>query len=209
MNDAEWEVPDATPGGADSGAPDVVTLPRAEFEALSKKGEERDRLFEQLQRAVADFDNYQKRVKRDRPAWETERIRRFLLDFLPVGDDLKRLGTFVDVDVPLADVRRVVGLLRDKLEKIFADWKIEQIATEGSPFDPNLHEALREEVTDEVPAGTVFEEVRSGYSMNGAVVRAAQVVVARAAGAADADAGGPEPEPPREGDEQPPAAEGG
>jgi molecular chaperone GrpE len=159
---------------------ETVTLALAEFDALQQKAEERDRLFQQLQRAVADFDNYQKRVKRDRPQWEADTIRRFLADFLPVVDDFDRLRAALATGLPAEDVRRVVSLIAEKMAKVLADWKIESIPGVGAEFDPALHEALRQEATGAAAPGSVVEEIRKGYTMDGVVLRAAQVVVARA-----------------------------
>jgi molecular chaperone GrpE len=169
-----------------------VTIDRAEYEALKERAEERDRLFQQLQRTAADFENYQKRVKRDRPQWEQERVKRFLRDLLPALDDLGRLiGAVEEGGIPAEEVRTVLGLLKEKVGKIFADWSIEGIPAEGEAFDPRLHEALRQEVTDRVDPGRIVEELRPGYTVDGSVLRAAQVVVAQAPPESEpTDAGG-------------------
>jgi molecular chaperone GrpE len=185
--DAPIESPAETPGtGTGEAAPPVAadeavaTVARVELDSLRQKAEERDRFFRDLQRTVADFDNYQKRVRRDRPLWEAERIRRFLLDFLPAVDDIERLQSALAGGLSAADARRAVGLLGDKVAKVLADWKIEPIATAGVPFDPAFHDAIRQEETAAVAPGGILEELRKGYTMGGMVIRASQVVVARA-----------------------------
>ena len=157
---------------------DAVTIPADDYAALKEKAEERDRFFQQLQRTVADYDNYQKRVKRDRPTWETARVRRFFLDFLPALDDLGRILAAVEEDISRDEIVTVLRLLGEKFNKICADWKVERIPAEGEPFDPNLHEALRQEPTEELDAGSILAEIRKGYTLDGTVLRAAQVVVA-------------------------------
>ena len=179
--DPDREKTAGDPGEPSPNAPSAageVTIPRVELEELKEKAEERDRFFQQLQRTVADYDNYQKRVKRDRPIWEAAEVRKFLLDFLPAMDDFRRILSAVEESISQEELTTVLKLLGEKLSKILSDWKVEAIATEGEAFDPNLHEALRQEPSDEVEPGRVLSEIRKGYTMNGNVLRAAQVVVA-------------------------------
>jgi len=157
---------------------ETVTLSRSEYEELKRKAEERDRFFQQLQRTAADFENYRKRVTRDRPSWEKAKIRRFLQDLLPAADDLERIIAAVNDGMSVEEIRKVLGLLNDKVKKVFTDWKIETIPTDGTSFDPNLHEAIRQVETEDAPSGSILEVVRKGYTMDGTILRAAQVVVA-------------------------------
>ncbi len=173
---AEGRNEDRAPSDSEVGE---VTLPKEVYQELKSKAEERDRLFQQLQRTVADFENYQKRVKRDRPVWEAAKVRDFVKDLLPVVDDLERLMQAVEGEIDLEEVSKVLKLLRDKLSNVFSHWNIEQVATGDGRFDPQVHEALREEMTEKVPTGTILEVLRPGYVMDGMVIRPAQVVVAR------------------------------
>lgn len=176
----ERGVPDSHGEQGESTAKEpTVTIPQAEYAALKEKAGERDRFLEQLQRTAADFDNFQKRIKRDRPLWETQKVRTFVRDLLPAVDDLQRLMNAVGGSLKREEIEKVLRLLSDKLTGILSSWKIEPIETKDSQFDPTVHEALREEVTTEAPTGTVLEEVRKGYTMDGTVLRPAQVVVAR------------------------------
>ncbi len=161
-------------------APATVALPAEEVAQLRQKAEERNKLFERLQRTVADYDNYQKRVKRDRQAWEEAKVRQFVREYLPVLDDLERLTAAFKGKLTLEDARTAFTLLEDKWRRILADWQIEAIAAAGAPFDPTFHEAVRFQETDAAPEGSVLEETRRGYTMGGGVLRAAQVVVAKA-----------------------------
>ena len=184
---------EASPPGEDTAPPEdrTVTLSPEEYEELKTKAEERDRFFQQLQRTVADFDNYQKRVKRDRPLWEIAKLRRFLLDLLPAVDDLERILNAAAEDISKDDLITALGLLGEKMKKILADWDVERIESEGEAFDPNRHEALRQESADGVDSGSVLSELRRGYTLKGNVLRAAQVVVAagEAADTAESTAG--------------------
>ncbi len=184
MTEEKRKLPaDSSPEREDGGAPsepEPVTLPREEYDALKGSAAERDELFQKLQRTVADFDNYRKRVQRDRPLWESEKVKRFLRDILPAVDDLQRLMAALDEGISLEEVRTVLGLVSDKVAKTAGEWSIEAVGACGEAFDPNLHEALRQEQTDEIPPGSILEVLRTGYVMDGIVLRAAQVVVAQA-----------------------------
>ncbi len=196
--DAAGETAPAGGEAAEDGAPAAAAseaLPPEDLAQLKRRAEERDKLFERLQRAVADLDNFQKRVKRDRQITEEAKVRQFVKEFLPVVDDIERLDAALEGALSIADVRTALRLLRDKARNVLAGWKIEEIEAVGAQFDPGLHEAVRFHETDAAAAGAVVEDTRRGYTMRGDVLRASQVVVARrppkAPGAGDAAAEGP------------------
>ncbi len=163
------------------------TIPLKEYERLVDEAKKKDEIFEKLQRKVAEFDNYQKRVRRDRSQWEEHKLKRFMLDFFPAIDDLSRIRDALEGDIDLEEVRKVFSLFEGKINKILADWKIEKIKTVGENFDPAVHEALRQQETDEMEEGKVLFEVSGGYTLNENILKAAKVIVA-----ANADAGQPE-----------------
>ncbi len=167
---------ETAPAGAAAAA---GALPPEELAQLRRRAEERDKLFERLQRAVADLDNFQKRVKRDRQLAEEAKLRQFVKDLLPVVDDMERLDAALSGALSPDDVCTAVRLLRDKARSVFGAWKIEEIEAAGAQFDPAFHEAVRFQETGDAPAGAVVEDMRRGYTMRGDVLRASQVVVAK------------------------------
>jgi len=171
---------------AAGGAPEVLSP--EELAQLKRRAEERDKLFERLQRAVADLDNFQKRAKRDRQLAEDAALRQFVKDLLPVIDDMERLDAALSGALPVDDVRTAVRLLRDKARSVFGAWKIEEIEAAGAPFDPAFHEAVRFEEFAGALAGAVVEDMRRGYTLRGEVLRASQVVVAKAPAAGETPA---------------------
>lgn len=127
-------------------------------------------------RALADFENYRRRVERERSQMGREALRRFILPLLDVIDDLERLLKFAEAAAsPLADRIRDVHA---KLLKILDIEGIRPFESVGQPFDPSIHEAVATQPAGEHPPGTVVEEVRHGYRWYDDILRPARVVVA-------------------------------
>jgi len=152
--------------------------PEAEADPLATALAERDRFRDQMLRTAADFDNFRKRVRR-----ETEEARArgrddMLREMLAVLDNFERAIEHAqaggDPTAVLAGLAMVQKLLADTLERA----GVTVVDEEGVPFDPAVHDALQQEVTDEVPAGTVVRIVQKGYKTGDRLVRPATVVVA-------------------------------
>jgi molecular chaperone GrpE len=131
-------------------------------------------------RTAADFDNYRKRARRDVEDAEKRGKESLLKELLPVFDNLERAATSA-AQAPeakaIADgVRMVLKQFQDTLER----GNIRRVPGVGSPFDPNVHEAIQQIETADQPAGTVLAEVQAGYQLGDRLVRAAMVVVAKA-----------------------------
>lgn len=155
------------PNGA--GEPTVETL-RADLEAT------RDRLL----RAQAEFDNYQKRVLRERNDERRFAFFPLLRDLLPVRDNLQRA---IDAAVKsggqadAASLLEGVKLVAQQFQTIFEQHGCQEIAAAGTEFDPHLHDALTTQPSADQPAGRVLSVFRAGYQLHDRVVRPAQVVV--------------------------------
>ena len=137
-----------------------------------------DALREQLLRMAADFDNYRKRSRR-----EQEDARRFgndrlLYDRLPVIDNLDRALSHSEghADPVIAGVRMVAKQFHD----ILATQGVKAFVSEGTPFDPEKHEAVGQEESHDVPAGAVLREMQAGYVIHERLLRPARVLVATA-----------------------------
>lgn len=144
----------------------------AELAALQ---DERDELKEQALRARAEFENYRKRMAR-----ESERIRKtaaegLMRDLLPIVDNLERALSHVEdkSDGLAQGVEMIVKQFAD----VLSAKGLEVIPAKGEPFDPNIHEALTHQPSDEYPADTVMEEFQRGYRLGDYVLRPTQVVV--------------------------------
>ncbi len=173
-----------------SGAPETAEATEAqepEIEALQKRVEEAEAKASALeakaaenldgwQRAVAEFQNYKKRMDRDRESGKAIMKGDLIKRFLPVLDDLERA-----LKNPSEDAAWVSGieLIRRKLQSILEAEGLTRIEAEGQPFDPNFHEAISYESADGAESGHVIGVVQNGYMLGDYVVRPAMVRVAR------------------------------
>ncbi len=151
------------------------------IEALETKVLELDNL---LKRAVADYQNLEKRVSEGRSELTKWGTAELLGKMLPVLDHLEQaLGGMSDADRQSGWAKGVELAVRE-LNQVLQSEGLGEIATEGQ-FDPNLHEAVdtREPSSAEASAGkidnSILKVVRKGYNLNGKVLRPAGVVVGR------------------------------
>src|SRR5262249_44283499 len=127
-------------------------------------------------RALADFDNYRRRVDREREHLGQEALRRFILPLLEVIDDQERFLNFVQNETsPFIDGIRAV---HDKFLRVLEAEDVRPFQSVDKPFDPSLHEAIGTTPPNEHPQGTVVEEARRGYRWGDDLLRTARVVVA-------------------------------
>ncbi len=141
---------------------------------------ERDSLLARLQRVTADYMNYQKRVQKDTESarqFANESLMKALLDVL---DDMERGLEAARANHP-ADDPLLVGMqmIHDKAMQVLGKFGLEPIEAEGRPFDPERHQAMMQEPTDEVPPMTVLREVQKGYQLKGRTLRPSGVVVSK------------------------------
>jgi molecular chaperone GrpE len=145
--------------------------------------EEIERLKEELRRehdlylrALADFENYRKRVDRDRASAARSGKREIILAMLNVLDDFDRALQHVD-DAP-APVATGLQAVKRKLSGLLESQGITPLRSVGEAFDPALHDAIGTVESDEVESGRVVEELQRGYRWGDDVLRPARVRVA-------------------------------
>jgi molecular chaperone GrpE len=124
-----------------------------------------------LQRLKAEFDNYRKRVDRDRLAMAEQATAGVLVHLLPVLDDVDRAREHGEVT---GGIQAVV----DALEASLAKLGLERFGEAGDPFDPLLHEAVMHQHSDEVTEPTAVNVMRPGYRFAERLLRPAMVAVA-------------------------------
>ena len=178
------------------GASDAELDPRAQGEAMSAAdapaGDDIQSLRERLQaaeaeassnhdkylRALADLENNKKRMERayaDRTAWVKKDI---LSKLLAVKDNLERaLNYGGSTDGNGEGIMEGIRLTQFQLDRVLSQEGVEPMDTTGKPFDPRTEEAVHSVEDPSVPDHTVVQEVRKGYTLNGEVLRPAQVVV--------------------------------
>ncbi len=149
---------------------DIETL----RQALAEEKEKAEANLAGWQRTQADFINYKRRS-----AQEKEDICKFantdlLCCILPILDDLERAFAAIPSDMAQADWIEGIMLIERKLKQSLMAQGISPIEAVGEPFDPNLHQAVREDKGEE---GIVIEEVERGYKLCDRVIRPSKVVV--------------------------------
>ncbi len=134
---------------------------------------------DQYARMLADFDNYRKRVARDREELAQFAAKDILKDLLPTVDNLAlALEKAENKDDPFV---QGVKLAYDGFLKALADHGATPIDSVGEPFDANYHDALAQLPSSDVAEGVIMNEVKRGWLLHGKLLRAAQVVVSSGA----------------------------
>ena len=188
----------ATPDGEQASAQQDAPAPAAadqrirELEAeLASLRSEHDGLRSQYMRIAADFDNFRKRQSRDQDDLRIQIACSTLSEILPVVDNFERARQQLDPQHEEAQAlhRSYQGLYK-QLVDVFKQLGVAPMRVEGEPFDPNLHEAVLREPSDDHPEDVVIAELQRGYHLNDRVLRHALVKVSMGPGPASAAAGG-------------------
>ena len=198
--DAAPEVVNApSQAGETASAPEVETA-AAESEQRVRELEtqldalrsEHDSLRSQYMRIAADFDNFRKRQSRDQEDLRVQIACSTLGEILPVVDNFERARQQLEPEAEEAQtIHRSYQGLYKQLVDVFKQLGVSPMRVEGEPFDPNLHEAVLREPSDEHVEDMVIAELQRGYHLNGRVLRHALVKVSMGpgpAGEAAADA---------------------
>ena len=130
-------------------------------------------------RISAEFENYKKRVSKERTDLINFSNERLLRDLLPVLDSLDRA---IDHAANSGDFDAFIeglGLINEKLQGMLVKHGVEKIEAVGKDFDPNYHEALMQVENDTYGANKIVEEVESGYLLNGRLLRPSKVTVSK------------------------------
>ena len=165
-----------------SGGPDTAELIATRAELKRVEAENAD-LKDRLARRQADFDNYRKRVDRERSETYNRVVADVAAKLLPVLDNLKRaLETEASVEASESDEFRHflsgVDLIYKQLNGVLDALGVKPIVAVGEQFDPHIHEAVATEATDEYEPDTVMQEIVAGYRLGDKLIRPALVKVA-------------------------------
>jgi molecular chaperone GrpE len=167
--DAAAEQPADRDSSASRGdAADLATLKR-----------ERDDYYDRLLRKTAEFDNYRKRVERERREQADEKVTNLLIDLLAVVDDFE-LALEADAGEDASAYQRGIELIHAKLQDLLKRHGVRPIQALGTDFDPNRHQAVMHETSPDHREGEVIGELRRGYTIGDRLLRPAMVKVAKA-----------------------------
>jgi molecular chaperone GrpE len=150
-----------------------------ESSALADLERERDDYKDRWLRKSAEFDNYRKRIDRERREQADQTVVDLLQDLLAVVDDFDRALT-VDAGEGGGAYRKGVELIHGKLHDLLRRYGVKPIEALGADFDPNVHQAVVQEDSPGHREGEVIGELRKGYTINDRLLRPAMVKVAKA-----------------------------
>ncbi len=154
-------------------APDAAAL----AEQLAALKADKEELWKTLIRRQADFENYRKRLERERHEAGRGAVARLIEGLLPVLDAFERALAAHD-DPAYEDYRKGFELIYRQLWDALARQGLERIAAEGKRFDPHVHQAIERVETDEQEDGAVIAVLQPGYRLRDTVLRPAAVRVA-------------------------------
>jgi molecular chaperone GrpE len=167
--------PARAPAATDpSEAPEAAASPE-----LAGLRRERDELHDRLLRKTAEFDNYRKRVERERRDQADQAVVDLLEHLLLVVDDFD-LALNVEAGDGASAYKRGVELIHAKLHDVLRKQGVRPIDALGADFDPNVHQAVVHEASPEHREGEVIGELRRGYMLGDRLLRPAMVKVAKA-----------------------------
>ena len=168
--EGEVEATDATSAEPDD--EDVLTVDDILNAAQAEVQEPSDEHLADLKRVTAEYANYRKRTEANREVERERAVGATVAVLLPVLDDLDRAEKHGDLegDAPFATI---AAKLRAAVEKL----GLTPFGEVGEPFDPQRHEAIFQQPSDEVEVETVADVVETGYTLGGVQLRAAKVVV--------------------------------
>jgi molecular chaperone GrpE len=190
---AEASAPDPNAGDetaaeqAEAAAPADASADEALVASTAALEKERDTLKEQLLRAVADFDNYRKRIERERRELSDYAATDVLLELLPIIDNFER-ALQAPASAPGATARRPaeseafkkgIELIHKQMLDLLRKRGVTLIDALGADFDPNVHQAVIHEPSDEHREGEVMQELQRGYKLGDRLLRPAMVKVAK------------------------------
>ena len=165
---AATDAPGPEPADTDRDTDQIATLQR-----------ERDEYYDRLLRKTAEFDNYRRRIERERREQADQAIVDLLQELLLVVDDFD-LALTVDAQGNAAGYQKGVELIHAKLHDLLKKYGVRPIDALGTDFDPNVHQAVIHEDSSDHREGEVIGELRRGYTMNDRLLRPAMVKVAKA-----------------------------
>jgi molecular chaperone GrpE len=169
-------------GENEENSPDTVTTeqqtaqtPQQEIEALKA---ERDGLYDRLLRKQAEFENYKKRIDRDKVEFMQFASADLMKELLNTLDSFELALKNLATQSGGQNMLRGFELIHKQIQDTLARFGLKPIEAKGKKFDPHFHQAVSTQATDDVEENTVIDEMRKGYQLNGRLLRPAMVSVA-------------------------------
>ena len=190
MKKSDKNIPTATEATTDASAtveetpaaPAPETLSAETIEELKNRASKADENWERLLRTTADFDNFKKRAAREKQDALRYATESLITKIIPVLDNFEMaLAAAQNSSADgLKSLQDGVTMIQSQLRSALTDSGLEEVDATGKPFDPNIHEAVSQQESADVPEGHVLQQLRKGYKIRERLLRPATVVVAKA-----------------------------
>jgi molecular chaperone GrpE len=155
-------------------------LTSAEIEELKVRAAKADDSWDRLLRTTADFDNFKKRAAREKQDAIKFANESLLQKFIPILDNFDMaLAAVKNEQGDKSSLQTGVNMVLQQFKSALTEAGLEEVDAVGQKFDPNLHEAVSEQESAEVPEGHVAQQLRKGYKYRERLLRPATVVVAK------------------------------
>jgi molecular chaperone GrpE len=157
------------------------TVTAEQLEELKQKAAKANDNWERLLRTTADFDNYKKRAareKQDSIRFANEGLLEKLVPVLDSFDMALNAAQSAQSEAGQS-LKTGITMVYQQLKSALTDAGLQEVDATGKPFDPNLHEAVSQQETADVPEGQVVQQLRRGYKLRERLLRPATVVVSK------------------------------
>jgi molecular chaperone GrpE len=176
---------DAGPGSGGLQVDDLPTNTPAtpeQLEELKERASKAEEYWDRLLRQTADFDNFKKRAAREKTdaiKYANEGLLQKLIPILDTFEMALAAASNENAAGSAQSLQQGVAMIQSQLRNALLEAGLEEIDATNKVFDPNLHEAVSQKETADVPEGNVVQQMRKGYKFRDRLVRPASVVVAK------------------------------
>jgi len=187
MKKTEEEIDNQTEatGSANEAEPlvrlEASTITDEQLQELTERAAKSDERWEKLLRTTADFENFKKRAAREKQEAIKFANENLLQKLIPVLDnfDMAMAAAQNEQTEAAQSLHTGVNMIYQQLKTVLIEAGLEEVDASGKVFDPNLHEAVSQRETNDVPEGQVVQQLRKGYKLRDRLLRPATVVVAK------------------------------
>jgi Molecular chaperone GrpE (heat shock protein) len=160
-----------------------AAVPKEEYEKLEAQINELNSkcndYFDKIQRTVAEFDNFKKRTIKEKEALYTDAYADAIQSFLPVVDNMERAAAAFNAEgSDVKTLKEGLEMVYKQLGDVFTKLGVEEIKSEGKPFDPEIHNAVMHIDDDSFGENQIVEVFQKGYKLKEKVLRHSMVKVA-------------------------------
>lgn len=146
---------------------------------LEKIEKEKEELSDRLLRTLAEFDNYKKRVSREKDELIKYGIENFALELLPIVDNFERAREQAKNATEIGPVLEGIDMILKQLLAVLEKFQVKSFGSVGEAFDPQKHEAMAHQEHNEVAENKVMAEFQKGYYLSDKLLRPARVIVSK------------------------------